>query len=439
MASVRAIAKKVGVSAATVSRALNHHDNVDPKTRAKVLAAANDAGYAPAVGKRVTTVIGLAYPGEPVRADYGGFDSALLAGILRGLNEQRFDLAILSLQRDKRPDESFTQFFYRKGVRGVILRTFEETRGVCELIAAEAFPSIVVADRFESEPINYIRCSSRDDSRRAVEHLIDLGHRRIALGMHQYPDTDHRDRKQGYLDALHARGLSEEGMIYEFCASSEGGASLITRLMGLPQPPTALFLTDPLASVGALRRCLELGIRVPFEFSIVGFDDSDIRRHTYPSLTAVVQDAAMLGFEAARWLSRRLVGRGEERLRSDRTTMFEINHSTAPPPRELVRVLPDGTRLGLAIGASADTVGHVPAQVASANACAAPAGSHAATPISDLLPVQVRTPRLMPVGLGDSGGSLSSTVGSPSLSGAISSAVSGSESVSGSEMSNASV
>lgn len=352
MASVRQIAKRVGVSVATVSRALNNSPHVNAETREKVLAAANRSGYAPSIGKRVRTVIGLAYPGEPVRADYGAFESALLAGILRGVNEQKFDVTLLSLQRDRLPTETYTQFFMRKGLRGVILRTFENSRPVAEEIAAEGFPSIVVADRFDSPDVNYVCCDSREDSRRAVEHLIHLGHSRIALYTHNVPDTDHRDRRAGYLDALAAHGIAPDpSIIVELVASPEGGASAINRLMSLPSPPTAIFFADPLATIGAMHRCHALGIDIPGELSIVGFDDSDIRHHTWPPFTAVVQDANMLGYEAALWLTRRVTGNASGRLHLRRPTMFEINRSTSTPCKQPVRIAPDGSRLGVDGGA----------------------------------------------------------------------------------------
>lgn len=345
MSSVRQIAKLAKVSVATVSRALNNHPGVDPLTRDRVVAAANRSGYAPAVGKRMTTVIGLVYP-APVKADYGAFDSALLAGILRGVNEQKFDVKIVNLQRDKAADETYTQFFMRKGLRGVVLRTFESTRGVCQAIAAEGFPAVVVADRFEDPRVNFICCDSRDDSRRAVGHLIQLGHRRIACAVHHIPDTDHIDRREGYAEALAEHGFPlDPSLTVEIVASPEGGAAAINRIMALPDPPTAIFFTDPLATLGALRRCRELEIDVPTELSIVGFDDSDIRHHNWPPFTAVCQDARMLGEEAALWLTRSLLGQAEPHLRLVRTTMFEINRTTARPCSERFSILPDGTRV----------------------------------------------------------------------------------------------
>jgi DNA-binding LacI/PurR family transcriptional regulator len=102
--------------------------------------------------------------------------------------------------------------------------------------------------------------------------------------------------------------------------------------------------------VGALRRCLEMGLSVPRDLSIIGFDDSDIRKHTYPQFSAVVQDAEMVGFEAAKWLSRRLANPtdgGVRTLRLERSTFLEINRTTGRPPSEPVRILPDGTRVAV--------------------------------------------------------------------------------------------
>jgi DNA-binding LacI/PurR family transcriptional regulator len=348
VSSVREIAKLAKVSVATVSRALNNHPDVDPLTRDRVVAAANQTGYAPSVGKRMTTVIGLVYPGEPVKADYGAFDAALLTGILRGVSEHKFDVKLVNLQRDKSADETYTQFFLRKGLRGLIVRTYDSTRYVCQAIAAEGFPSVVVADRFEDPKVNFICCDSRDDSRRAVGHLIHLGHRRIACAVHNIPDTDHKDRREGYAQALAEHGIPvDPSLTYEIVASFEGGNAAINRIMGQPKPPTAIFFTDALATVGAMRRCQELGIDIPRDLSVIGFDDSDIRHHAWPPFSAVCQDARMLGEEAAIWLTRSLLGHAESRMRVVRPTMLEINLSTAPPARDRFRILPDGTRVSI--------------------------------------------------------------------------------------------
>lgn len=352
MASVRRIAKQAGVSVATVSRVLNNHPHVDSETRKKVLAAADESNYV-RLSQRSQAVLGLVYPGEVVKAEYGGFDQAVLGGMLEGVNEQRYDVKIVSIARDKGPQESYAQFFARKGLRGVVLRTFDNTRDFCVRIAEEGFPLVVLADRFEEPGVNFARTDSYSDSMRAVRHLIDLGHRRIALIVHSVADSDHADRRGAYEAALKEAGipLDPEIVIVNY-ASADNGASAITRLMGLPRPPTGVFITDPLATIGALRRCLEMAIKVPSELSVVGFDDSDVRLHTFPTCTAVVQDARMLGMEAARWLARVTSSETNEsppqpveRLQMVRQTRLEVNRTTAPPPREAVRVLSDGSRV----------------------------------------------------------------------------------------------
>ena len=112
MPSVRAIATQLNLSPATVSRVLNNHPDVEETTRERVLARINEIGYVPRFGRRLTNVIALAYPDEPVRNEYGSFEPALLSGIMRGLGEHHFDLKLLSIRRDKSPDRELHAVFH---------------------------------------------------------------------------------------------------------------------------------------------------------------------------------------------------------------------------------------------------------------------------------------------------------------------------------------
>jgi len=354
MSSVRAIAKRLNVSIATVSRALNNHPEINPETSAKVLKAANEIGYFSAVGRRITTNIGFVSSSD---ADFYEYDSLLLAGIRRGLSQHKFDVTIISLERDKTESESYTQFFLRKGVRGVIVQTLARNRHIPPVIAAEGFPIVVVADRFEDNPnISYISYHSGEGSRRAVEHLIHLGHNRIALAMHIERDSDHADRYQAYKQALLNNGIEPEpDLVVPVIADINGGISAMNRLMSLPNPPTAIYFTDPLTTVGAMRRAYAMGLRVPDDISIIGFDDSDMRYRVYPPLTAVCQNATNLGMEAGLWLTQKLLNMNDEPMRKVATTFFEVNQTTGLPPRKRVRILPDGTRIELEDGGAATT------------------------------------------------------------------------------------
>jgi DNA-binding LacI/PurR family transcriptional regulator len=343
MPSIRKIARDTKVSVATVSRALNNHPQVGAETRERILKAANELGYIGAVGKRVTTNIGLVYTSD---ARFYEYDAQLMSGIVSGIAEQRFDVAIVNLERDKVEGETYTQFFMRKGLRGAIIRTLARSRHICQAIADEGFPHVVIAERFASENVNYICYDSRLDSRRAIEHLLRLGHRRIALAVHAVPDSDHDARRAGYSEALAAAGIKEDpDLVVSVMADLEGGRAAVNRLMSLPQPPTAIYLTDPLACVGAVARVHSIGLRVPDDLSIVGFDDGDMRFRTWPALSAVCQDAAQLGFEAALWLTRSLAGVTRDPLRKEMSTFFEVHETTGLSPARAVRVLPNGTRV----------------------------------------------------------------------------------------------
>lgn len=343
MASVRDIAERIQMSVATVSRALNNHPTIPPDTRDRVLKAANELGYQSSVGKRVTTLVGLAFTTDMPFSD---FDGLLVSGILRGVGEQRFDLSVLNIERDKADNETYSQFFMRKGLRGVMLRTDSHSRRVCEQVAAEGFPSLVLADRFDHPAVNFVHSDSHADSRRAVDHLLDLGHRRVAFVMNNIPDRDHADRLLGYQQALAAAGIPEDPtLVVRIGADLIGGKASLNRLLSLSAPPTAVYYADGLACLGAMSRARELGLDVPADLSLVGFDDSDQRFRVWPVMTAVCQDASALGFEAALWLTRTLTGREDRPLRKQASTTFEVHGTTGRPPPRPVRILPDGTRM----------------------------------------------------------------------------------------------
>ena len=330
MSSVRDIAEQAGVSISTVSRVLNNDPVVNRDTRDRVLSTANRFGYIPTIGRRVTTYLGLAYTGR--RTLSAPFDAAVMDGAARGADESRLDLVILNLQRDKLPDETYTQFFLRKGVRGVILRTLSDSREACVAIAREGFPHVVVSERFDAPEVNYIDCDSKADTTRAIEYLISLGHRRIAFAMHNLPDCDHLDRLAGYQEALENHGLPlEDRLVFRHPISLAAGGTVFKLTQSMPDGPTAVFFADPLLAIGAMRKAHEMGVRVPDEVSLVGFDDTDMRYAVYPALTAVCQDASRLGYHAASWLGRALNGSTPKRLQQIVPTFFEINGSSAPP------------------------------------------------------------------------------------------------------------
>jgi DNA-binding LacI/PurR family transcriptional regulator len=303
MANIREIAKRAGVSITTVSRVLNNAPGVSETARQAVMTAVNEAGYVPEVGRRCTSNIALLYTDAPTLDS--PFDAALLVGMYEGLQTIGCDLMLLDAHRSRQPKETFSHMFLRKGVQGVLVRTTTSSQSICRDIAREGFPLVVVGYRFAGAEVNCIYSDSREASAKAMEHLIGLGHRRIAVCIHVVEDSDHADRVEAYRQGLQSHGIPfDERLVIRVQANRDGGVQVIRRLVTMTPRPTALFLSDPLISVGVLDEARRLGLRVPEDLSVVGFDDAELRYCLVPSLTAVCQNTRSLGLEAVRLLSR---------------------------------------------------------------------------------------------------------------------------------------
>jgi DNA-binding LacI/PurR family transcriptional regulator len=318
------------VSVATVSRVINNDPCVSHATRNLVLKAANQTRYVPKMSMRSTMNIALLYTDEPSLDST--FDSALMRGMGQRLEEFGFDLLVLLASRSCLPGETYTQMLMRKGARGVVIRTTSRTREICEQIASEGFPAVVVGDRFDNPNVCFVSSDSRSGSRDAVAHLIKLGHRRIAICTNVVDDSDHTDRVQGYTDAMLAAGLAiDPMMVVRSPAHREGGKQFVRRMWAGSDVPTAVYMADPLAAMGAIHELANLGIKVPHEVSVVGFDDGELRQMVQPTMTAVCQDAAAVGREAFAVLNS-IVETGEKIIVRQRVlpTFLEIHDSTAP-------------------------------------------------------------------------------------------------------------
>ena len=347
VSTIRQVAEDAGVSIATVSRVINNSPKVTSQVRGKVLEAVNRCGYVPNVARRTTAFLALVYAGPWSLGS--PYDSALVEGMAQAMDGTEVDLVILNPTRDRQPGESYTQYFLRKGVRGVILRSTVDGRRICEDIADEQFPAIVVGDHFEHPSLSFVYADSTKSSRQAVEHLISLGHRRIAFATNEAEDGDHVDRYQGYCETLDANDIElDEGLVFHVPARRPDGAQLLRNIMSVPEPPTAVFVTDPPVAVGVINEARKMDMDIPRDLSVMGFDDRDARNYVYPLMSAVCQDARQLGFEAFTELARVVAaGNGTQPQNRILSTWLEINNSTGQPTRNPVRILPDGTRINL--------------------------------------------------------------------------------------------
>jgi DNA-binding LacI/PurR family transcriptional regulator len=344
VATIRKVASEADVSIATVSRVLNSNGPVSEDVRQRVLHVANRLGYG--IPRRTaTSFIALAYTGRSSLSS--PYDNALLDGMAEAASESSsVDLVILRLQVDRQAGESYSQMLRRKGIKAAVLRTNAETRSVCVDLSRDGFPCIVVGDRFEDQGVNFICCDSRPTSYQAVEHLFSLGHRRIAIAISHIPDSDHLDRLGSYEQAMKDHGLElDPKLVLQVWAMRPNGAQVLRSIMSMADRPTAIYVADPLVAVGLINQAHAMGVRIPEDLSVIGFDDADARHNVFPELSAVCQDARQMGYEAMTALTQMLIDERSEQVQRMMPTWLELHGTTAPPPAEPVRILPGGTRI----------------------------------------------------------------------------------------------
>ena len=166
----------------------------------------------------------------------------------------------------------------------------------------------------------------------AVRHLHELGHRRIATITGMIDSRPGADRLRGYRQAIQELGLAyrDDYVVYgDFYA--ESGREATERLLRLAEPPTAIFAASDLMAIGAIRAAAEVGLRVPEDLSIVGFDDIQLSPHVNPPLTTMRQDKLGLGFAAGDALVARIAGAPDRPPLRTLAVELVVRGSTAPP------------------------------------------------------------------------------------------------------------
>ena len=295
------VARLAGVSVATVSRALRGLPNVSRDTRTRVLAAADELGYAAsplasglATGRMRAVGVVLQYAG-------GWFFAEVVRGIEQALRRHGYDLVLHVLADEHRRREFFASLPVRRRVDAILVVALELDDAEAEVLRSLGLPLAWVG-----EPVEGGHGELVDDvaaARVAVEHLLALGHRRIAsVGGDTSTSGPARRRTEGYRQALGAAGLAPEAdWELDGAFTPEGARAAVLGLMtGQGERPTALFCHSDEMAFGALGALRELGLHCPRDVSVVGLDGHELAA-TF-DLTTVAQPVLELGAQAARWL-----------------------------------------------------------------------------------------------------------------------------------------
>lgn len=315
------VAKLAGVSRSTVSRVVNQHPNVRPEVRERVWEVIRKTGYQPhaaarSLATRRTRVIGLIIPQAVTTLFTDPYFPILIRGVADACNAHNYHL-MLSLFSRRRVQESrarqdllYQQVLRGRYLDGVVVSSAPLDDPIFPRLLEDGVPFIIVG-RYPHERANYVDVDNVAGARMAVEHLLQLGHERVATITGPLNMCSGQDRLEGYRQALAARGIPvDEDLIAEGDFTEQGGQAAMRRL--LPHRPTAVFAASDMMAVGAIKVLREAGLRVPEDVAVVGFDDIPLASMVEPPLTTVRQPIEQLGSMAVELLVSLMENPGEE-------------------------------------------------------------------------------------------------------------------------------
>lgn len=292
-ATIIDVAEAAGVAIGTVSRHLNGLP-VRTSNRDQIERAIADLGYrrnsvAVSMKTDTTRIVGLMVP------SLGEFHAALLEKLSRKM--RLTGRAVLSFCHDMQP-QSITEgleFFASHRVDALIIDGEERLRSQILKYVDDGLVVVLYDNDIPGLPVDRVFVENRKASARLVNHLLDLGHTRVAAIHGNLRDSAARDRLAGFHDAFAAHGIAAAP---ELVVSGDwretGGYSCIRDLMALPNPPTALFSANYNMTLGALTWARENGVSIPDDLSLVSFDDVPAFRMHSPGITAVGQPVEKL-------------------------------------------------------------------------------------------------------------------------------------------------
>jgi LacI family transcriptional regulator len=297
------IAKELGVAPSTVSKALNDSGGISEKMRRKVVDYANKVRYFPdSNAARLKTkksyTIGIVYSENLGVGLEHHFFSSVLQSFKTAVEDKGYEVSFVVTKLGNRKI-SYLEYCLQKNIHGVfIVTSFSTDPYLQELINSHV--SCVTTDIYH-ENLYTIMSDNHAGAAQAVQHLYDLGHRRIGHIRGSQYSTAANERYQGFVDQMNRLNLPvEEAFIiesefYSYDYGYRAGELFVMK----PNYPSAVFVASDQIAIGFIKALKNNGVNVPKDVSVVGFDDLDYVKHLEPSLTTIRQNKQLLGEEAA--------------------------------------------------------------------------------------------------------------------------------------------
>jgi LacI family transcriptional regulator len=342
MSTISDVARRAGVSTMTVSRVINHTGYTSPATRARVEDAIEELGYVPnALARQLrskrTKTIAL------VVSDISNpFFTTIARGVEDVAVSHGFSVMYCNTDESAAEEERYLRVLIERQVDGMLLVPARATGESFRLLAAHGMPVVALDRRVAARAVDSVRCDSEAGAYALTRHLLELGHRRIAVLTGRRNISTSVDRVAGCRRALEEAGLTLADELVHWGGFNVGklnqadGHRMALEVLAVGgERPTAMFCANNFIGFGAIRALRESGLRVPDDMSVVAFDDLPEEWVAEPFLTVASQPAYEIGQRAATLLLGQIDGRHEPTGQSILLPFELIIRRSSCPPRAL--------------------------------------------------------------------------------------------------------
>jgi len=303
--TINDVATLAGTSKATVSFVMNGRHNVAATTRDRVLAAAAELGWTPSHQARSLSTsrayaIGLVFARSSRTLGSDAFFAPFIAGVESALADADQSLLLRFVADPAAEQDAYRKLQTQGRVDGVVLTDVRHRDSRLEFLAGLGLPAVTLNQTDEASAFPAVTLDDEQGTRDAVDHLVALGHHRIAYvgGPEIYLHSTRR--RLAWRAALDAHGLAPH-LCLEADFSASSGARAVRELLALPrhQQPTAIIYANDSMAIAGMVAARQAGVRVPEDLSIIGFDDAELASHVSPPLTTIRSDSSLWGRTAA--------------------------------------------------------------------------------------------------------------------------------------------
>lgn len=318
MSNLTDVANKARVSITTVSRVINDSDKVNSETRNRVLSAMRALGYKPSrVAQRLRGVKGRSKLLGLIIPD---IQNPFYSNIVRGIEDVAYqhNYAVILCNSDEDPEKEnfYLDVLRSESVDGIILPPIHQNGETIESLIASGIPLVCVDRKLSGRFIDTVVVNNESGAYQVTNYLLGLGHHKIGFISSSSSFSSFVERRKGYENALMEHGIEPDPTRMGFGdqRSIESGKELALRLLNTIDRPSALFVTNNLLLLGALETIHNLGLDIPGDISIAGFDDMPWAKSINPPLTVVAQPGYDMGRKAVELLFQRIADPKRESL-----------------------------------------------------------------------------------------------------------------------------